>query len=60
MDLKAILEMELAELANGLGVGMTKRTYLCSAITIFMYLKLFFVNSVQLHKIEMPRCAKHS
>lgn len=57
MDLRAILEVELIGLANGFGVGMSKRAYLCLSITIFLYLKLFFLSLVWFHTIEMsPLC----
>lgn len=43
MNLRAILEMKLMRLANKLGVGMSQRAYLCPNVTIFLYLKLFFM-----------------
>ena len=34
MDLRAILELKPIVLANGLGVGMRKRAYLCPSISL--------------------------
>lgn len=41
-------------------VRQCQRAELGPQITIFLDLKLFFMNLVQLHKIEMPPCAKHN
>lgn len=54
MDLRGILELKLIVLANGLGVRMRKRAFLCPSITVFLYLKLFLANSIQLHKTGLP------
>lgn len=41
-------------------VRRCQRAELGPQITIFLDLKLFFMNLVQLHKIEMPPCAKYN
>ena len=53
-DPRAILELKLMVLANGLGVGMRKRVYVSPSITVFLFSKLFLVNSIQLHKTGLP------